>query len=950
MFVFDGGVPELKRKTIQSRRCRNEDLVNRQLDRLKAFVKDKHNVNLDLKGTHLRSTKLQGFRDDNKLFYLDDNLNDLSEASDEFEEVKDTIILNGKQFELEQETNPILDRLKHHPNVTDIDTNSDEFQNLPPELRHEILTEIKEAKKFNVVERQLPEDMGDYSCYQIDKLVKSHDIQKQIEKTRKEMIGQRGLSHDQQTEEYEKYISTRIASDEFTKLVFTKKATTEIKPSIVKSIEKPTKSYNPNIYGTVEEFDYDITEQLDPEAKNGLINDRMKKKLEIKKELDDDSSTDDSDFVAVRDGTIEDDSIDNLEFSLSAIHPLLLLNEKQVVEDQVNEQTKDEQASNKPVQQLKSPYKRPQDLLSSTTEPDKKRTNLLASFVDEKNKVLEDAFNVTINENKTIVLDETVEEKDEEERVQINKSEIVSVCLDNSDELFESETQFEEDLNKFLDKIQSDEESKIDKSATTTKGDELNEEAISKVGTITSPIKQPAKGLSIDFLESEDVELIGLVDKKLIDEITESPIKSRLESPRKSNSSQSNTPKKDLKFVQLKPPTGDQLANNKIKPKPQDLSETLQLVRDIRKVKRQTNTVENSIIEETKELLTLFGIPYVISPMEAEAQCAILEQLNLTKGTITDDGDVWLFGAQTVYKNFYNQSKFVMKYTVKEIEERLKLTRDNLICFAMLTGSDYTDGIKGVGPVTATEIISEFNSERMQPLINFKMFWQDRKDGKPKKFNKTREKFLKYDLPRSFPNQTVFDAYVSPEVDSSTEKFQFGKPDLDLLRRYTNEKFNWSKDKQDAELLPLFKRINDSSTQTKISSFFQVVAKNREPDKFGSKRLQKALEKKSSESDKLNDPKDALKSKNGKSTKTKETKKKTVKKTDAKRSNNGKVQQEAVTLKHKVKNQRKKADTNKVPSIFNKEIKISQYFSKEQPKIVNRTTDDEVICLSEDSD
>lgn len=58
--------------------------------------------------------------------------------------------------------------------------------------------------------------------------------------------------------------------------------------------------------------------------------------------------------------------------------------------------------------------------------------------------------------------------------------------------------------------------------------------------------------------------------------------------------------------------------------------------------------------------------------MEAEAQCAIPEELNLTKGTITDDGDVWLFAAKTVYKNFYNQIKFIVKYTSKEIEQEIQ--------------------------------------------------------------------------------------------------------------------------------------------------------------------------------------------------------------------------------------------------------------------------------------
>lgn len=58
-----------------------------------------------------------------------------------------------------------------------------------------------------------------------------------------------------------------------------------------------------------------------------------------------------------------------------------------------------------------------------------------------------------------------------------------------------------------------------------------------------------------------------------------------------------------------------------------------------------------------QELLSIFGIPFVVSPMEAESQCAFLDTACLTDGTITDDSDVWLFGGQRVYKNFFSQGE-----------------------------------------------------------------------------------------------------------------------------------------------------------------------------------------------------------------------------------------------------------------------------------------------------
>lgn len=54
--------------------------------------------------------------------------------------------------------------------------------------------------------------------------------------------------------------------------------------------------------------------------------------------------------------------------------------------------------------------------------------------------------------------------------------------------------------------------------------------------------------------------------------------------------------------------------------------------------------------------------------MEAEAQCAFLDQAQLTDGTITDDSDIWLFGGQKVYKNFFDNRKYVLQFRNVDIE------------------------------------------------------------------------------------------------------------------------------------------------------------------------------------------------------------------------------------------------------------------------------------------
>lgn len=78
-------------------------------------------------------------------------------------------------------------------------------------------------------------------------------------------------------------------------------------------------------------------------------------------------------------------------------------------------------------------------------------------------------------------------------------------------------------------------------------------------------------------------------------------------------------------------------------------------------------------------------MPYIVAPMEAEAQCAFLDAFNLTDGTITDDSDIWLFGGRTVYKNFFNQTKHVSEFKVESIQDSFSTyTWERKLCVNIL--------------------------------------------------------------------------------------------------------------------------------------------------------------------------------------------------------------------------------------------------------------------------
>lgn len=130
--------------------------------------------------------------------------------------------------------------------------------------------------------------------------------------------------------------------------------------------------------------------------------------------------------------------------------------------------------------------------------------------------------------------------------------------------------------------------------------------------------------------------------------------------------------------------------------------------------------------------------------MEAEAQCAFLYSNGLVDGIVTDDSDVFLFGGSQVYKNMFNQSKFVELYSLEDLERELHLTRNLLIRMAYLLGSDYTEGVHGIGVVTAVEILNEWGSE--DGLKDFKEFWKEANAEGAKKSrdqSKLRNKLVK---------------------------------------------------------------------------------------------------------------------------------------------------------------------------------------------------------------
>ncbi|KAI0737081.1 hypothetical protein C8Q80DRAFT_1214900 [Daedaleopsis nitida] len=231
-------------------------------------------------------------------------------------------------------------------------------------------------------------------------------------------------------------------------------------------------------------------------------------------------------------------------------------------------------------------------------------------------------------------------------------------------------------------------------------------------------------------------------------------------------------------------------------------------IRELNKQKknalRDSEDITQQMVSQIMIMLRLFGIPYITAPMEAEAQCAALLSLGLVDGIITDDSDVFLFGGGRVLKNMFNQSKTVECYLLSDLERELGLDRDKLVRLAYLLGSDYTDGLPGVGPVVAMELLSEFPDR--DGLHKFKAWWtkvqsgRDAPEESASRFRKRfKQKFKALYLHADWPNPQ-WDAYYHPTVDDSSEPFN-----------YFDTELGWDQAKVDELLLPIIRKMNKRS-------------------------------------------------------------------------------------------------------------------------------------------
>lgn len=155
------------------------------------------------------------------------------------------------------------------------------------------------------------------------------------------------------------------------------------------------------------------------------------------------------------------------------------------------------------------------------------------------------------------------------------------------------------------------------------------------------------------------------------------------------------------------------------KKKAKELLEKAKKNKDTQKIlkySKRTSELDDSMIQEAKELLLYFGVPVIQAPSEGEAQAAFMVKKGDSWAVSSNDYDTLLFGGERLLNNFKITKKSIKKnksisyISLPKLLSKLEINQQEFIEMCILVGTDYYSGVKWVGQHTALKLIKKYGS------------------------------------------------------------------------------------------------------------------------------------------------------------------------------------------------------------------------------------------------
>ncbi|KAJ3838510.1 flap endonuclease 1 [Lentinula raphanica] len=284
---------------------------------------------------------------------------------------------------------------------------------------------------------------------------------------------------------------------------------------------------------------------------------------------------------------------------------------------------------------------------------------------------------------------------------------------------------------------------------------------------------------------------------------------------------------------------------------------------DVDRFSRRTVKVTKQHNEECIRLLKLMGIPVIVAPSEAEAQCAELARGGKVYAAGSEDMDTLTFNAPILFRHLtFSEAKKqpISEINLKAALEGLDMSMSQFVDLCILLGCDYLEPIKGVGPKSALKLIREYNGlkgvvkhlraktaekekakaeeeEEEEPAPTSDVEQPDDSDAeasssktppKPKKKGGKGKGKGGVSMPEEWPWEEAKELFMKPDVTPADElELEWKNPDMDGLIQFlvTEKGFNEERVRKGAEKLQKF--LN-TKQQGRLDGFFTMSAKPKE--------------------------------------------------------------------------------------------------------------------------
>ncbi len=217
----------------------------------------------------------------------------------------------------------------------------------------------------------------------------------------------------------------------------------------------------------------------------------------------------------------------------------------------------------------------------------------------------------------------------------------------------------------------------------------------------------------------------------------------------------------------------------------------------------QTSRLTGDMVGQSKRLLGLLGIPIVQAPSEGEAQASAMARAGTAYAAASQDYDSLLFGSPRLVKNLAitGRRKLPRKEVYVDVQPEeidleatlasLGLTREQLVDMALLIGTDFNEGVRGIGPKKALGLVRKHGS--LEPALAELQVDIESKD-------EVRRIFLE---PHVLPGVAV----------------EFHDPDADGVRSMLCDEFAFSRDRID-QALSKFASARGQQKQKSLDTWF----------------------------------------------------------------------------------------------------------------------------------